>query len=259
MAAQRNVKTVPNEGARRSARNPSNDQPAPDPYQNTGARPKVPQANPKPRRTITTIPQSLDIESYDQYHIPRIAKEYRIKFEQTSDKTKREIIWKNQPPAVTGRRRAQDVVQGPVGETLGRAKEAKTPLSAFELFITPTMFGQLVGHTNVRIQSVRSRLSPEFLADSRNCYVHETNEVELRALIGLCYLRAMLNVSKQVIKHLWGPDGHHGFAATMSMNRFAFLISLISFDDPNTREERKKSDKFAVMRDFFEAFSKNCS
>ena len=37
------------------------------------------------------------------------------------------------------------------------------------------------------------------------------------------------------------------------------MISLLSFDDPNTREERKKSDKFAVMRDFFEAFSKNCS
>lgn len=190
----------------------------PDPYQNTGARPKGPQANPKPRRAINTIVQALDIESYDQYHIPTILKEYGVKFEETSDKKKREIIWKNQPQIVTGRRRAQDIVQGPVGEPLGRAKQAKTPLSAFELFFTPTMFAQLVGCTNTRIQSVRSRLSAEFLADRRKNYIHNTNEVELRALVGLCYLRAMLNVSKQDIKHLWGPDGHHGFAATIVLH-----------------------------------------
>ena len=91
MATQRNVKTVPSEGARRSTRNTSNDQPTPNPYQNTGARPKVPQANPRPRRAINTIGQALDIESYDQYYVPRISKEYGVKFE-ASDKTKREIL-----------------------------------------------------------------------------------------------------------------------------------------------------------------------
>jgi hypothetical protein len=44
----------------------------------------------------------------------------------------------------------------------------------------------------------------------------------------------------------------------MSVNRFAFLIAMLSFDNQETRKERKKVDKFAAVRDFFEAFNKNC-
>ena len=67
-----------------------------------------------------------------------------------------------------------------------------------------------------------------------------------------------MRVSKQHVDLLFGPDGHHAFGATMSVGRFKFITQCLSFDEPENREERKKADKFAIMRDYFEAFNKNC-
>ena len=49
------------------------------------------------------------------------------------------------------------------------------------------------------------------------------------------------------------------FQATMSENRFRFISRFIRFDDPDTRAERWKSDKFACMRSILETFNANCS
>ena len=195
-------------------------------------------------------------ENYDEFKVPGIRKEYKAKFNNL-DNEEREMTWTNQPPSVSGRRRVQDVVKGPVKVPLGKAKDANTPLAAFELFLDDKIISQIVKFTNRKIQSVRSQFSQELLRDSGPRY-NVTDVIELRAFIGLCYLRGILRVSKQNIKMLFGPDGHHAFGATMSVKRFAFLNSMLSFDEPETRAERKKADKFAVMRDFFEAFNKNC-
>ena len=45
----------------------------------------------------------------------------------------------------------------------------------------------------------------------------------------------------------------------MSRNRFAFLCRFIQFDDATTREERWKRDRFAAIREIFEAFNSNCA
>ena len=167
------------------------------------------------------------------------------------------MTWTNQPPNVTDRRRAQDVVKGPVKVPLGIAKNASTHLAAFELFLDEKIIYQIVKLTNKKIKSFRSQFSQELLRNYSQRY-GVTNVIELRAFIGLCYLRGILRVSKQSIEMLFGPDGHHAFGATMSVKQFSFLNSMLSFDEPETRQERKKADKFAVMWDFFEAFNKNC-
>ena len=43
----------------------------------------------------------------------------------------------------------------------------------------------------------------------------------------------------------------------MSLNRFSFITRFLQFDDRSTREERKKYNKFACFRDFFEKINKN--
>ena len=86
----------------------------------------------------------------------------------------------------------------------------------------------------------------------------DVDMIELRAFIGLLYYRGLLGLSKQSVKKLWGENGHPVFNATMSLKRFEFLNSKVSFDDKNTREERWKIDRFAAIRDIFEKFNSNC-
>ena len=45
----------------------------------------------------------------------------------------------------------------------------------------------------------------------------------------------------------------------MSVNRFKFLLARLSFDDKLQRDRKWKTDRFAAMRDIFEAFNENCA
>ncbi|XP_066965959.1 piggyBac transposable element-derived protein 4-like [Macrobrachium rosenbergii] len=45
----------------------------------------------------------------------------------------------------------------------------------------------------------------------------------------------------------------------MSEDRFSFLVSSLRFDDRDTREERRQTDNFAVIRKIWDIFIVNCS
>nr|CAH7768633.1 unnamed protein product [Callosobruchus chinensis] len=64
----------------------------------------------------------------------------------------------------------------------------------------------------------------------------------------------------QNLEDLWQTDGTGIgiFRATMSLQRFRFLLRCLRFDDLNTRGKRIILDKFALFRFFFEAFVQNC-
>ena len=79
----------------------------------------------------------------------------------------------------------------------------------------------------------------------------------MKALFGVQYFRGLLGKGVQSQKHLFiDTSGHFVFGATMSLSRFTFLLSHISFDDRNTRPEMWTSDRFAVMRELFEMFKR---
>lgn len=48
------------------------------------------------------------------------------------------------------------------------------------------------------------------------------------------------------------------YRAAMSEDRFSFLVSCLRFDDRDTREERRKTDKFAAIRKIWDIFTANC-
>ena len=52
--------------------------------------------------------------------------------------------------------------------------------------------------------------------------------------------------------------GNPVFGATMSRNRFEFLIVCISFDDHTSRPTPWQHDRFAAFREILEEFNKNC-
>ena len=53
--------------------------------------------------------------------------------------------------------------------------------------------------------------------------------------------------------------GHPIFRATLSCNRFWFLMSNVRFDYKNIRERRFQSDRFAACRTLYEMFNTRCS
>ena len=67
------------------------------------------------------------------------------------------------------------------------------------------------------------------------------DKVEHDALFGLIYFRGLLWVNLLATEKVFSNESPYVFGATMSKNRFKFLKSHLSFDDP---EER---DRFAAM------------
>ena len=62
-----------------------------------------------------------------------------------------------------------------------------------------------------------------------------------------------------LIQHTDKRIGHPVFSATMSRNRFTFLLGQLRFDDKSTRKTRWKEDRFAANRELFEIFNENCN
>lgn len=132
------------------------------------------------------------------------------------------------------------------------ARGKRTKLETWELFFDEAMLDLVVVHTNEEI----CRNATNF---QNQRYISETNKTEILALFGLLYLRGVLKENHTDIEELWSKKyGPPIFRATMTKNRFSFLIRCLRFDDKNTRVERKKKDKFAAVRNLWEKFVENC-
>ena len=100
----------------------------------------------------------------------------------------------NKEKRVSGRAANQNILRGAEGPR-GRAKAAKNPVEGFELFITNKMMQNVVNNTNKNIQNFMTRFHDVLKESSKYTYVKETDLMELKALIGLLYLRAALQLN----------------------------------------------------------------
>ena len=176
--------------------------------------------------------------------------------------TTEKIIWGNEPPAEGGRQWSRDVIIGTVGNVKPRSKASavKSISEALDLYFTNDMYELILQHTNGRILKTIAHTKVERIDDDRVTHLKVTPIDELKALFGLQYFRGLLGQGLQSQNHLFSDtSGHFVFGATMSLSRFTFLLSHISFDDRNTRPEKWTSDRFAAMRELFEMFNRNLS
>ncbi|XP_063222178.1 piggyBac transposable element-derived protein 4-like isoform X4 [Bacillus rossius redtenbacheri] len=160
--------------------------------------------------------------------------------------------WRQNASSATCRTRSHNIVSKLPG-VRGSARNALTVMDALFLFFTSDMLENIVENTNERIRKVSASYS-----DKQR--VRETEITELLAVMGLLYLAGVFKSGRQNLRDLWAEDGTgiQIFRLTMSLFRFKFLLQCLRFDDAGTREERAKTDKIAAIRDFFEAFVKNC-
>ncbi len=82
-------------------------------------------------------------------------------------------------------------------------------------------------------------------------------KVELEALLGLIYMRGLLGANLIDVSQLWSIHFSPVFAATMSQNRFSFLMSHLRLDHKPTRDITR--DKFAAARQILTLFNINCA
>ena len=109
----------------------------------------------------------------------------------------------------------------------------------------------IVNNTNQNIQNFMTRFYDVLEKSSKYMYVKETDLIELKALIGLRYLGAALQLNIFKTRKIFFHESCRKILApTMSNNRFAFLIRFMEFDDKEIRRQQWREDKFVAIRDF---------
>ena len=83
-------------------------------------------------------------------------------------------------------------------------------------------------------------------SNDKHSYCAITDSIQVKAFFRLLYIRATLKVNMLSKKTIWYHESSNDlFASTMSMNRFSFLSTFLTFDDKVSRDERWKHDKFS--------------
>ena len=121
------------------------------------------------------------------------------------------------------------------------------------------MIRDVSGYTNVKINNILVE-HPQWTDSCKYPHIKETTPDEVRSFFGLMYIRAVLRQNLLSVKRVYQHQYSNPlFKATMSQNRFEFLISILQFDEAETRAERWEKDRFAAFRSFFNQFNEHCA
>ena len=135
-------------------------------------------------------------------------------------------------------------------------KYAKTPVEAFILFFTKSMIKKIVCYTNAVIQPAIERLSDLFEQSDKYRHFLLVEQLDLEVFIRILYLRAPFRVNFLNREFIWNHESSHDvFTAMMPEKRFKFISCFITFDHKGTRADRWKTNKFACIRELFEAMN----
>lgn len=163
--------------------------------------------------------------------------------------------WSKSHPA-SSRTRAENIIlqlpwlKGPAADNT-----PTTPYEAWSLLVTENILDIIVEYTNRKITDESHKYA------STSTFVDHTDKVEIKALLGLLYLSGIFKSAHEDAENLWATDGtgRDIFRLTMSLKRFLFLLTVLRFDDPDTREARKAGgDKLAPISEIFQSFIGNC-
>ena len=140
---------------------------------------------------------------------------------------------------VSGRAANQNILRG-AERPKGRAKAAKTPVEGFELFITDKMMQDVFSNTNKNIGNFMARFHDVLKESSKYTYVKETDLIELKALIGLLYLRAALQLNIFKTREIFFPwEQSRNIWCNYELQSFCIPDSLLGI--------RRQRDSVATM------------
>ena len=125
----------------------------------------------------------------------------------------------------------------------------------FSSFITDEIIREIVKMTN--------RYAHQWIHDNESEWYQkryrEVDDDEMRAFLGCLLLAGVYKSHGESYEQLWSDDqGRTIFGATMSLRRFQTILKFLRFDDKNTREQRRASDKLAPFREIWTMFVTRC-
>lgn len=163
--------------------------------------------------------------------------------------------WSKTPPHPS-RTRQHNIVSEQAGlKGPALRNNEMSPEETWNLLLTDDMIQSIVRYTNQKLEA--KYVTPL----SRPYYAKNVDSCELRAYFGLLLLSAIFKSNHEDVRSLWASDftGRDIFRGVMGLNRFLFIHFHITFDDFSTREQRKTTDKLALIREIFDKFIQNCS
>ncbi|GBL92721.1 General transcription factor II-I repeat domain-containing protein 2A [Araneus ventricosus] len=160
-------------------------------------------------------------------------------------------IWKTTSPPQNTRTLQSNIVTYLPG-VQGLAKNAVKPVECWDYLFDSEIIQLIVNSTNYQISLTKQNYSRP--RDAR-----DTDECEIKALIGLIYMIGIKKLNHTRIEDIWASDmsGDEFIRTAMSLRRFKFLLQHIRLDDKQTRLERKKLDKLAPVRQFCDRMIQN--
>ena len=160
-------------------------------------------------------------------------------------------------PIIRGRTSRHNIITHLPG-IRGNAKESSSlpPDVAWKCLFTDDIIDTIVRHTNEEIERKRCNYSNL----DKATFLSTTKPQEMKAFFGLLYLAGAFKSAHEDLEGLYARDGtgRDIFPATMALKRLLFLLSSLRFDDKETRDERKKTNKLAAISDVFDKFIVNC-
>ncbi|XP_055936820.1 piggyBac transposable element-derived protein 4-like [Argiope bruennichi] len=174
--------------------------------------------------------------------------------EQTSffvgkDKTTK---WQKEPFRNQKRIPVQNIIKKLPGNTQF-SKHVTSPIDAWRLIFDDSIIEMIVKCTNTYVESISGNFKRE--RDAKPLV-----KEEFCAFVGLLYIAGLHKSSHVNVRDLWATDGTglDIFRKTMNYKRFLFILRVLRFDDIKTRNDRRKIDKLAPVRNLFEHFIRNC-
>lgn len=161
------------------------------------------------------------------------------------------FLWSKKEIARTSRTPAHNIIH------VSRSTEELVFRTFDELWskiFDPQMLETVVLHTNQKLQTYRERFR-----NTNRQELKDTNETEMRSLLGLLYYSSVFKCNDADANYLFATDGtgHEIFRCVMSKYRFCTLLNCMRFDNGTDRQERLKSDRLAAVSWLFDKFVSN--
>ena len=168
--------------------------------------------------------------------------EDRVRGGVTNDLTSKDgSVWQCEVPVLLGRRDASNVLHSRGGPKSTARKS--TLHDTWLLFFTEEILSTIIQYSNSKAEDLNVTL--------------RFDVPSLKAVFGLLYFRGASLDQQIPVRDLFSEAANSFYRTVMSRNDLITFLSIMTFDDKNTRSERKRTDKFAAFREVFEMWNEN--
>lgn len=162
--------------------------------------------------------------------------------------------WAKTPPARNTRIRSHNIIRLPCPTSRSRPNEPFNPNDVFQIIFDTDMKSKILLWTNQKLAGFRLRYQSTNRTELRECTLQE-----LDAFLGLLIYSAVFKSNHEAVISLFATDGtgREIFRLCMSSLRFYILLLCLRFDNPEDREERKRTDPSCITTEIINSFNKN--